>query len=233
MLWQQVNWYLGTQNDKPNNVWSDLKHLGICERSSDANRHECIMHWISFVVSVPSSVVSVPWLFFLVKMFSHRLAQVWVRTHIITSMFHAHCVFLWLLRHFHSLLLPHLLSDHLVLPSARQLHLPGCGGQIPCATPLRNLAPWPRTSLPQTRQMTCTLFPETRGSEQWWNSANCCSLAAAECSGIRCTFWTGGDHGGVVWAQEIVVVVGDIDGCVLRDPKSWRSWRAWTHNLCL
>ena len=31
----------------------------------------------------------------------------------------------------HSLLLPHLLlSDHPVLPSARQLHLPGCGGQI-------------------------------------------------------------------------------------------------------
>ena len=48
----------------------------------------------------------------------------------------------------HSLLLPHLLlSDHPVLPSARQLHLPGCGGQIPCATPLRTLAPWPRTSL--------------------------------------------------------------------------------------
>ena len=72
------------------------------------------------------------------------------------TMFHAHCVFLWLPRHLHSLL-PHLLlSDHLVLPSARQLHLPGCGGQIPCATPLRTLAPWPRTSLPQVVSPTST-----------------------------------------------------------------------------
>ena len=52
-------------------------------------------------------------------------------------------------RHLHSLLHPHLLPDHPVLPSARQLHLPGCGGQIPCATPLRTLAPWPRTSHPR------------------------------------------------------------------------------------
>ena len=41
--WQRVNFYFGTQNDKPNNVWGNPKHLGICERSSDANRHEGIM----------------------------------------------------------------------------------------------------------------------------------------------------------------------------------------------
>ena len=60
------------------------------------------------------------------------------------------CVWLPSLRQLHSLLLPHrLLSWHPVLPSARQLHLPGCGGQIPCALPLRTLAPWPSTSLPK------------------------------------------------------------------------------------
>ena len=42
-------------------------------------------------------------------------------------------------------------------PFARQLHLPGCGGQIPCALPLlRTLAPWPRTSLPQVMSPTTT-----------------------------------------------------------------------------
>ena len=40
--------------------------------------------------------------------------------------------------------------------SARQLRLPGCGGQILCATPLRTLAPWPRTSLPQVVSPTST-----------------------------------------------------------------------------
>ena len=79
-----------------------------------------------------------------------RMAQVWVRIHSSHLMPHAHCVSLSLLRHLHLLLLPQrLLSDHFVLPSVRQLHLPGCGGHIPCATPLRTLAPWPRTSLPQ------------------------------------------------------------------------------------
>ena len=47
------------------------------------------------------------------------------------------CVWLLSLRQLHSLLL-HFLSDHPVLSSARQLHLPRCGGQIPCATPLRH-----------------------------------------------------------------------------------------------
>ena len=60
------------------------------------------------------------------------------------------------IRQFHSLLPHHLLSDHPVLPSARQLHLPGCGGQTPCVLPLRTLAPWPRTSLPQVMSPTTT-----------------------------------------------------------------------------
>ena len=67
------------------------------------------------------------------------MAQVWVRTHSITSMRHAHCgrrVSLLSLRRLHFPLFPHhLLSYHPVLPSDRQLHLPGCGGQIPCALP--------------------------------------------------------------------------------------------------
>ena len=54
------------------------------------------------------------------------------------------------------LLLPHHLSDHPVLPTARQLQLPRCGGQIPCALPLRTLAPWPITSLPQVMSPTTT-----------------------------------------------------------------------------
>ena len=46
---------------------------------------------------------------------------------------------------------------HLVLPSARQLHLPGCGGQIPCALPpMRTLAPLPSTTLSQVMSPTTT-----------------------------------------------------------------------------
>ena len=42
----------------------------------------------------------------------------------------------------------HLLSYHPVFPSARQLHLPGCGGQIPCALPpMRTLPPLPSATL--------------------------------------------------------------------------------------
>ena len=162
MLWQQVNWYLGTQNDKPNNVWSDLKHLGICERG------------------VLSSVVSVPELFFFVQMISHALAQVWVRTHSPHPclMLHAHCrcVSIWSLRHLHLLLLPHrLLSDHPVFPSTRQRHLPRCGGQIPCVLPLRTLG-WERASHKLWTQRVphheglWTLHPEILGQaevHQW------------------------------------------------------------------
>ena len=76
-------------------------------------------------------------------------------------MLHAHVSSVVLIavspRHFRSLLLPHLhLSDHPVLPTARQLQLPRCGGQIPCALPLRTSAPWPRTSLPQVVSPTTT-----------------------------------------------------------------------------
>ena len=44
----------------------------------------------------------------------------------------------------------HLLSYHLVLPPSHQLHLPRCGGQIPCAHSLmRTLALLPSTTLSQ------------------------------------------------------------------------------------
>ena len=81
-----------------------------------------------------------------------HLAQVWVRTHSSHPclMFHAHCcVSLWLpsTTPFTSPSLPSSL-DHPVLLPARQHHLPGCGRWIPCAPPLRTLAPWPTTSLP-------------------------------------------------------------------------------------
>ena len=67
-------------------------------------------------------------------------------------MFH---VFMWCVRliarssttHF-PLPVHHLLSYHPVLPSPRQLHLPGCGGQIPCALPpMRTLPPLPSATL--------------------------------------------------------------------------------------
>ena len=81
----------------------------------------------------------------------------------LTHPIHAHvscviccvCLIAVSLRLLHSLLLPHhLFSNHPVLPSARQRHLPGCGGQIPCVLPLRTLAPWPRTSLPHSEKNT-------------------------------------------------------------------------------
>ena len=65
----------------------------------------------------------------------------------------------------------HLLSYHPVLPPAHQLHLPGCGGQIPCALPLiRSLAPMPSTTLAQvmspttaTSRRLCAWCRYTRG----------------------------------------------------------------------
>ena len=51
----------------------------------------------------------------------------------------------------------HLLSYHPVLPPARQLHLPGCGVQIPCALSLmKTLAPLPSTTLSQVMSETTT-----------------------------------------------------------------------------
>ena len=64
------------------------------------------------------------------------------------------------LRLLHSLLLLLHLSDHPVLPTARQLQLPLCGGQIPCALPLRTLAPWPRT-IPLVMSLTTTSMSKT------------------------------------------------------------------------
>ena len=44
-----------------------------------------------------------------------------------------------------------------VLPPAHQLHLPGCGGQIPCALQLmRSFAPLPSTTLSQVMSPTTT-----------------------------------------------------------------------------
>ena len=68
-----------------------------------------------------------------------------VRTHHVSSS----CVSFdsFRLLHFH-LFAHHLLSYHPVLSLTRQLHLPGCGGQIPCALSLmRTLAPLPSTTL--------------------------------------------------------------------------------------
>ena len=51
----------------------------------------------------------------------------------------------------------HLLSYHLNLPPAHQLHLPRCGGQIPCAHSLmRTLALLPSATLSQVMSPTTT-----------------------------------------------------------------------------
>ena len=119
----------------------------------------CLFLWSLFLLVS----VSVPWLFFLVQMYAHcigsRPTRLKVRIH---PTLHAHvssrfeyCS--WSLRLLHSLLLlPHHLSDHPAVPTARHLQLPRCRGQIPCVLPLRTLAPWPRTSLPQVMSPTTT-----------------------------------------------------------------------------
>ena len=94
-------------------------------------------------------------MFFLVQMIAHcigsRTDKAQVRIH---PTLHAHVASRcgccsWSLRHLHSLLLlPHHLSDHPAVPTARHLQLPRCGGQMPCVLPLTTLALWPRTSLP-------------------------------------------------------------------------------------
>ena len=51
----------------------------------------------------------------------------------------------------------HLLSYHPVFPPGHQLHLPRCGGQIPCALSLmRSLALLPNTTLSQVMSPTTT-----------------------------------------------------------------------------
>ena len=123
------------------------------------------------------------------------MAQVWVRTHSITYMLHAHCgrcVWLLSLRQLHFLLLSrHLLSYHPVLPSARQLHLPGCGGQIPCALPpMRTLAPLPSTILSQLVHRT-HWAAQHRGMTWFWNCAAWTSRLLCKqskrCSGVAQT----------------------------------------------
>ena len=47
-------------------------------------------------------------------------------------------MFVLTLRDFSTLFAVHLLSYHLVFPPGHQLHLPRCGGQIPCALQLAN-----------------------------------------------------------------------------------------------
>ena len=68
------------------------------------------------------------------------------------------CLFWLSLRLLHfPLFADHLLSYHLVLPPAHQLHLPRCGGQIPCAHSLmRSLALLPSTTFSQVVSPTTT-----------------------------------------------------------------------------
>ena len=87
-----------------------------------------------------------------------------VSTH---PMLHAHVSSVVLIavspRHLHSFLLPHFhLSDQFAVPTARQLQLPRCGGQIPCALPLRTLAPWSRTVLPQIERFGGALLKNSQ-----------------------------------------------------------------------
>ena len=139
----------GTQNDKPNNMWNDLKHVETHEYieqwlvgAVDWSTAEPVCFWSFFLVVS----VSVPWLFSFFRWSHTALAQ--VRTHpTFTHTFHVSSRCERCFIHFFSFLI---ISDHLALPSARQLQLPRCGGQIPCAHLLRTLAPWPRTSLPHS-----------------------------------------------------------------------------------
>ena len=106
----------------------------ICERSSDANRMKASCEaLLSLVCSLPLSA-SLD-CFSLFRWCHTALAQ--VRTHpIFTRMFHvsSRCVSLWLTSPFTS------------SSSSPSLWSP-CGGPIPCALPLRTLAPWPITSV--------------------------------------------------------------------------------------
>ena len=52
----------------------------------------------------------------------------------------------------------YLLSYHPVFPPGHQLHLPRCGGQIPCTlSPMRTLALLPSTTLSQENQGDSTV----------------------------------------------------------------------------
>ena len=73
-----------------------------------------------------------------------------VRTSLVMSHLHERMCLFWLssTTPLSSLSWPSSLSYHPVLPPAHQLHLPRCGGQIPCALSLmRTLAPLPSTTV--------------------------------------------------------------------------------------
>ena len=67
-----------------------------------------------------------------------------------------------------------------------------------------------------TWHMTYSGFPWASMTEQGRNFACCGFAAGAWCFGIRHTSCTAGNHGDVVWAPEIWVVVGDVDRIKLR-----------------
>ena len=83
-----------------------------------------------------------------------------VRTHIIISM-RSCCVFDSLRLHHFLFYAVYLLSYHLVFPPGHQLHLPRCGGQIPCALQLMRTLPL----LPSTTvsQVMCQRLPHLGG----------------------------------------------------------------------
>ena len=153
-----------TQSDRPNKMCNELKHWGnprvhLMTRERCGLNHSWACLFLSSFVFVVSVIV--PWLF--LQMYAHcigsRADKAQVQNH---PTLHAHvssrcesCS--WSLRLLHSLhLFPHHLSDHLAVPTARHLQLPGCGGQTPCTLPLRTLAPWPRITPPQVMSPTTT-----------------------------------------------------------------------------
>ena len=74
------------------------------------------------------------------------------------------CVWLFSLRFLN------LLSYHTVFPTAHKLHLPGCGGQIPCALPpMRTSALLPSTTLSQKHHQNSTRRPQEGRKKE-----NCC-----------------------------------------------------------
>ena len=121
--WQQLNWCHEIQGGKPNNMLNDLKHV---------ETHEYIDHWLVDAVdwTTVKLVFSASSLLLVLSLFIARctLLSVFVpwgwsqcsgsslSPHSFTYhpifMVHAHCcVSLWLLRHLHSLLLPHRTSS--------------------------------------------------------------------------------------------------------------------------
>ena len=158
-----------TQNDKPNNMWNDMEHV---------ETHEYIDQWlvdavdwttaelvcfcsVSLFLVVSVSLVSASLDCFSLMMLHYIGSRPKGRQGSSSHSSHiarACIILLWALLLI-SLTLPFTSSPSSFLwspCSSRQLHLPRCGGQIPCALPLRTLAPWPRTNLPQVMSPTTT-----------------------------------------------------------------------------